>query len=148
MNTSRPRMALRILILVLLAFALYFWGLGNHGLLEPDEGRYSEIPREMRESGDFITPKLNYIKYFEKPVLHYWLTASAQAVFVARTSGTRGDLVYVHHCKINVREGNSPVLLSHPHHEPGLFCHRADQYHRHAPFLLSDIVHDRLLVRS
>lgn len=81
MNTSRPRMALRILIFMLLAFALYFWGLGNHGLLEPDEGRYSEIPREMRESGDFITPKLNYIKYFEKPVLHYWLTASAQAVF-------------------------------------------------------------------
>lgn len=81
MNFSRPGAAAKLLLLALLSFSLYFWGLGSHGLLEPDEGRYSEIPREMRESGDFITPRLNYIKYFEKPVLHYWLTASAQAVF-------------------------------------------------------------------
>lgn len=81
MNFSRPGAAAKLLLLALLSFSLYFWGLGSHGLLEPDEGRYSEIPREMRESGDFITPRLNYVKYFEKPVLHYWLTASAQAVF-------------------------------------------------------------------
>ena len=81
MNFSRPGTALKLLLLVLLSVTLYFWGLGSHGLLEPDEGRYSEIPREMRETGDFITPKLNYIKYFEKPVLHYWLTAAAQSAF-------------------------------------------------------------------
>ncbi|MBL3539153.1 phospholipid carrier-dependent glycosyltransferase [Aminivibrio sp.] len=81
MNFSRPGGAAKLLLLVLLSFSLYFWGLGSYGLLEPDEGRYSEIPREMRETGDYITPRLNYIKYFEKPVLHYWLTASAQAVF-------------------------------------------------------------------
>lgn len=81
MNFFRPGLATKIFLLVVLSFFLYFWGLGNHGLLEPDEGRYSEIPREMRESGDFVTPKLNYIKYFEKPVLHYWLTAGAYAVF-------------------------------------------------------------------
>ncbi len=81
MNFSRPGPAAKLLILIALSVALYFWGLGSHGLLEPDEGRYSEIPREMRETGDFITPRLNYIKYFEKPVLHYWLTASAQAAF-------------------------------------------------------------------
>ena len=81
MNFSRPGAAAKLLILVFLSLSLYFLGLGSHGLLEPDEGRYSEIPREMRESGDFITPRLNYVKYFEKPVLHYWLTASAQALF-------------------------------------------------------------------
>lgn len=81
MNFSRPGAAMKLLLLLLLSFSLYFWGLGNHGLLEPDEGRYSEIPREMRETGDFITPRLNYIKYFEKPVLHYWLTAAAQSAF-------------------------------------------------------------------
>lgn len=70
-----------LLILVLLSLALYFRGLGDHGLLEPDEGRYSEIPREMMESGDFVTPRLNYVKYFEKPVLSYWLTAGAFALF-------------------------------------------------------------------
>ncbi|GAB1427419.1 hypothetical protein MASR2M17_08450 [Aminivibrio sp.] len=70
-----------LLILVLLSLTLYFRGLGDHGLLEPDEGRYSEIPREMMESGDFVTPRLNYVKYFEKPVLSYWLTAGAFALF-------------------------------------------------------------------
>lgn len=61
--------------------AVYMWGLGSYGLIDPDEGRYAEIPREMMESGDFITPRLNYVKYFEKPPLHYWLTALSFAVF-------------------------------------------------------------------
>jgi 4-amino-4-deoxy-L-arabinose transferase-like glycosyltransferase len=57
----------------------FFWGLGGYGLIDPDEGRYAEIPREMLETGDFVTPRLNYVKYFEKPVLHYWLTAASFA---------------------------------------------------------------------
>lgn len=63
------------------AMFLYFWGLGSYPLLDPDEGRYAEIPREMLESGDFITPRLNYVKYFEKPPLFYWLTAGSMALF-------------------------------------------------------------------
>jgi 4-amino-4-deoxy-L-arabinose transferase-like glycosyltransferase len=57
----------------------FFWGLGGYGLIDPDEGRYAEISREMLETGDFVTPRLNYVKYFEKPVLHYWLTAASFA---------------------------------------------------------------------
>ncbi|MBQ9527417.1 MAG: glycosyltransferase family 39 protein [Fretibacterium sp.] len=64
-------------LLSFLVLAVYFHGLGSYGFLDPDEGRYAEIPREMIESGDFVTPRLNYVKYFEKPVLHYWLTAGA-----------------------------------------------------------------------
>jgi 4-amino-4-deoxy-L-arabinose transferase-like glycosyltransferase len=59
---------------------VFFFGLGDYGLIDPDEGRYAEIAREMLETGDFVTPRLNYVKYFEKPVLHYWLTAAAFAV--------------------------------------------------------------------
>ncbi len=75
--------------IALLVLCVYFWNLGSYGLIDPDEGRYSEIPREMLESGDFVTPRLNYAKYFEKPVLHYWLTAGAfsllgQSEFAAR----------------------------------------------------------------
>jgi len=61
--------------------ALYFISLGSYSLMNPDEGRYAEIPREMIEKGDFITPTLNYVLYFEKPVLHYWQTALAFSVF-------------------------------------------------------------------
>ncbi len=80
-SSSQTPWKVLVLLFALLSLALYFGGLGNHGLLEPDEGRYSEIPREMLETGDFITPRLNYVKYFEKPVLSYWLTAGAFALF-------------------------------------------------------------------
>ncbi|MDR1622472.1 MAG: glycosyltransferase family 39 protein [Synergistaceae bacterium] len=59
---------------------VFFFGLGSYGLIDPDEGRYAEIAREMLETGDFVTPRLNYVEYFEKPVLHYWLTAAFFAV--------------------------------------------------------------------
>jgi len=53
----------------------YMGSLGQFGLAEPDEPRYAEIAREMVELGDWVTPHLNYVKYFEKPPLIYWLTA-------------------------------------------------------------------------
>jgi 4-amino-4-deoxy-L-arabinose transferase-like glycosyltransferase len=79
-------------LLVLFGIA-FFQTLGRLPLLEPDEGRYAEIPREMLASGDFITPYLNYVKYFEKPPLHYWLNALSfrvfgQNEFAARFPGT------------------------------------------------------------
>jgi 4-amino-4-deoxy-L-arabinose transferase-like glycosyltransferase len=63
-----------ILLLCLLA-AVFFVLLGSRPLFVPDEGRYAEIAREMVVRGDFITPFLNGIKYFEKPILFYWLGA-------------------------------------------------------------------------
>ena len=69
---------LRDLILLTILFAvLFFQGLGTTPLMDPDEGRYAEIPREMLERGDLVTPTLNYVKYFEKPPLLYWLNAAA-----------------------------------------------------------------------
>lgn len=45
-------------------------------LATPDEARYVEIPREMVVTGDWTTPRLNAVKYFEKPPLLYWMEAS------------------------------------------------------------------------
>jgi 4-amino-4-deoxy-L-arabinose transferase-like glycosyltransferase len=59
----------------------YFAFLGTLPLFGPDEGRYAEIPREMLEKHDYVTPTLNYVLYFEKPVLHYWLTALSFKIF-------------------------------------------------------------------
>ena len=50
-------------------------------LWEPDEVRYAEIPREMIALGDWLTPRLNYVLYFEKPPLQYWLSALSMKAF-------------------------------------------------------------------
>jgi 4-amino-4-deoxy-L-arabinose transferase-like glycosyltransferase len=50
-------------------------------LWEPDEARYAEIPREMLALGDWLTPRLNHVLYFEKPPLQYWLSAGSMKLF-------------------------------------------------------------------
>ena len=78
MNLPVSRFAL--VLLALLALAV---GIDNlrRPLANPDEGRYSEISREMAASGDWVTPRLNGINYFEKPPLQYWATAAAFKLF-------------------------------------------------------------------
>ena len=67
---------------LLIAIALiWFANLEYRTLIKPDEGRYAEIPREMVVSGDWVTPRLNELKYFEKPPLQYWATATAYTLF-------------------------------------------------------------------
>ncbi|MGH8678226.1 MAG: phospholipid carrier-dependent glycosyltransferase [Burkholderiales bacterium] len=77
------RISSRLLLVVLLTSFVVAWfaGLGYRKLANPDEGRYAEIAREMVASGNWTTPHLNTIKYFEKPPLQYWTTAIAYQTF-------------------------------------------------------------------
>jgi len=70
----------RPILLLFAVLALWFGFLEVRGLYFPDEGRYAEIPREMLATGDWVTPRLNGIPYFEKPPLQYWATAAIFAV--------------------------------------------------------------------
>ena len=82
MNSKTTAKNRLIILAVLTALAaIYLVPLGGYPLLEPDEGRYAEIPREMLESGNFITPMLNYVQYFEKPAMLYWMNAASFAAF-------------------------------------------------------------------
>lgn len=81
MKHTMNRRGIILAACAVLAVFVYFWGLGDYGFIDADEGRYAEIPREMIETGDYITPRLNYALYFEKPPLHYWLTAGAFMMF-------------------------------------------------------------------
>ena len=72
---------LSIAIPVAIFLVLYIFLIGYRPLVMPDEVRYVEIPREMLADHDFVTPRLNGLRYFEKPIMGYWLIAGAMRVF-------------------------------------------------------------------
>lgn len=70
-------------------FLLVCIGFSPWGLWEPDEGRYADIAREMLESGDFVTPRVNGEIYLDKPPLVYWVTAAGLAAWGNGETGAR-----------------------------------------------------------
>jgi 4-amino-4-deoxy-L-arabinose transferase-like glycosyltransferase len=64
-----------LVALALMGLVLFFYRLGAPGLMDPDEGRYAEIAREIFLLHDWLIPHLNLSPYLEKPPLVYWLTA-------------------------------------------------------------------------
>ncbi|MDX2186911.1 MAG: glycosyltransferase family 39 protein [Opitutaceae bacterium] len=75
MDTQDPSWKRDLAWLLPLLLVFFLALLGSRPFSNPDEGRYTEIPRLMAESGDYVTPRLNGVKYFEKPPLMYWLSA-------------------------------------------------------------------------
>jgi 4-amino-4-deoxy-L-arabinose transferase-like glycosyltransferase len=79
----------RVALCAGVAALLYFTGLGRPALWEPDEGRYAEVAREMLLRGDYVTPRNDWVRYFEKPPLVYWVTAGAMRLFGANEFAAR-----------------------------------------------------------
>jgi dolichol-phosphate mannosyltransferase len=76
------------LMLMLVASLVLFPKL-NQPLLDPDEGRQVEIPREMLAHKDMLLPRVDGGPYYEKPPLQYWLTAGAYRVFGVSSRSAR-----------------------------------------------------------
>src|SRR5262247_2426551 len=70
-----------LLVLAAVCYFLFFYSLGDIGMVGPDEPRYAAVAREMYQSGDFVTPRLHGEPWFEKPPLLYWTSALSFAVF-------------------------------------------------------------------
>ena len=78
-ETHKPGAAAWLLLLFFLA--VWFYALGARTLVPTDEARYAEMAREMVATGDWVTPRLNGIKYFEKPPLQTWMNALTFSTF-------------------------------------------------------------------
>ncbi len=61
--------------------AILSLSLGGRALWDPDEGRYAEMAREILVLHDWVTPHLNFLLYFEKPMLFMWLEALSFKIF-------------------------------------------------------------------
>jgi len=68
----------RTLLIALLAAAAlpYFVNLGATSIIDANEAFYAETPREMIESGNYISPTFNYEPRLNKPPLSYWVVAA------------------------------------------------------------------------
>jgi 4-amino-4-deoxy-L-arabinose transferase-like glycosyltransferase len=72
--------ATSLAVLIFLPAVLLYPCLQFH-LLDPDEGRYAEIPREMLARGEWVVPQLLGEPYLDKPPLLYWLIMIGYSVF-------------------------------------------------------------------
>jgi 4-amino-4-deoxy-L-arabinose transferase-like glycosyltransferase len=70
-------------LLFLFFSVLILESLGNNTLplIDRDEPRFAEASREMRQSGDFIIPRVNGAYRFDKPPLIYWCQVASSMVF-------------------------------------------------------------------
>jgi dolichol-phosphate mannosyltransferase len=66
---------------LLLAAAVLFFSRLGCPLLEPDEARYAEIPRQMLSEGRFVVPVMHGQAYYHKPPLLYWLVMGSYQLF-------------------------------------------------------------------
>jgi len=77
-----------VYMLLALSLLLFVPKLGMP-LLDPDEGLYAEIAREMLTSGDWVIPHMNGLPYLEKPPLYFWLSALTFQLFGPSEWATR-----------------------------------------------------------
>jgi 4-amino-4-deoxy-L-arabinose transferase-like glycosyltransferase len=80
-GASWPVSGVTIVLLIAALALVWFVPLGWRHLVPSDEGRYAEMAREMFVTGDWITPRYNGYKYFEKPPLQTWMNALTFAWF-------------------------------------------------------------------
>ena len=68
---------------------LFFYGLGQFGLVGADEPRYAQVAREMWARHDWVTPTLGGDAWLEKPPLYYWQAIAAYSLFGVRDWAAR-----------------------------------------------------------
>jgi 4-amino-4-deoxy-L-arabinose transferase-like glycosyltransferase len=75
--------------LVLAAAALLLFSRPDAPLLEPEEARYAEIPRQMLAADSWVVPVLHGQPYLDKPPLLYWLVMLSYEAFGVSAAAAR-----------------------------------------------------------
>jgi 4-amino-4-deoxy-L-arabinose transferase-like glycosyltransferase len=106
----------RVVLAVLLAAATcpYFVGLDDSSIWDANEAFYVETPREMLESGDYVSPRFNYEPRLNKPVLSYWIVVAFYKLFgvsvgVQRLPIALGAMVLIATAFFLARAAHSPA---------------------------------------
>lgn len=63
-----------------IALWVFFYGVGDYGIVNGNESLYVESAREMALSGEWAVPTLNGLPYLEKPPLFIWLITAASGL--------------------------------------------------------------------
>ncbi len=71
----------KLLLPLFLTAVIYLASSANRAVIDYDEGHYAQAPLHMVESGDWVTPYVNGVRFLEKPPLMYWLTAVGFRIF-------------------------------------------------------------------
>src|SRR5262245_45194733 len=73
---------LSLLLLICCSLVFFFVSVISPPYLMDDvDSVTAQIARNMIESGDWVTPRLNGVAYFEKPALRFWVVAVSYLIF-------------------------------------------------------------------
>jgi hypothetical protein len=79
---KRERWSRFAIVLPLLLTAIVYVPTSDHrGVIDYDEGHYSQVALQMLARGDWVTPYDNGVRFLEKPPIMYWLTAASLRAF-------------------------------------------------------------------
>lgn len=73
--------ALYLLLLCMLCAVLFCWRLDARSLWDIDEGMHAATSKEMALTGDWVTPRYNGEKFYDKPAFFNWLVALSFLAF-------------------------------------------------------------------
>jgi len=81
-SQSNAKISRILLTLLMVTIMLRLVSLAATPLFDPTESRYAEIGRKMVETGNWVTPMIDYnVPFWAKPPLSFWLTASSYKLF-------------------------------------------------------------------
>ena len=80
-SPERSTSVAHVIALLALAGLLLLVNLGGLGLTDRDEGSNAEAAREMLETGNWVSPTLNYEPRFAKPAFVYWIISGSYLLF-------------------------------------------------------------------